>query len=246
MGKRKPKEIYVMPEYNLEKYFRIMDTAQLNYANQYKRLSKNDKRASYIVVYYSIVLIVYALSVHYYPKWFDSTWINYCNTIISIIVLVYSIINSKADYANRASKASESLNKVKGLKRRLGRLKAKPQDSPEQKSEWEKEFNVIIDEYSILSSSVEVRDDLDFYYTIRALCRKYGISIYRSIGESNGRDTPTKEAIEELEGYIAENAPFMQWVHVNVLRIWHVILYFSPILIFLWGFMPFKKLFVKA
>lgn len=46
-----------MSEYNLEKYFRIMDTAQLNYANQYKRLSKNDKRASYIVVYYSLVAL---------------------------------------------------------------------------------------------------------------------------------------------------------------------------------------------
>ena len=244
MGKRKLKEIYVMPEYNLEKYFRIMDTAQLNYANQYKRLSKNDKRASYIVVYYSIVLIVYALSVHYYPKWFDSTWINYCNTIISIIVLVYSIINSKADYANRASKASESLNKVKGLKRRLGRLKAKPQESPEQKSEWEKEFNVIIEEYSILSSSVEVRDDLDFYYTICSLCKKYGISILGAKA-NNSEGNPNNEAIKELNGYIAENAPFMQWVHVNVLRIWHLILYLAPILIFLWGFMPFKKLFVK-
>ena len=235
-----------MPEYNLEKYFRIMDTAQLNYANQYKRLSKNDKRASYIVVYYSIVLIVYALSVHYYSDWFDSTWINYCNIIISIIVLVYSIINSKADYTNRASKASYSLNKVKGLKRRLGNLKTKPHETAEEKREWQETANAIIEEYNTLSSSAEVRDDLDFYYTILSLCKKYRISAFRRAKAECSKHDPNREAIEELKGYIAENAPIMQMLHVAFLKAWHLMLYLAPILIFLWGFMPVKRLFVKS
>lgn len=235
-----------MPTYNLEKYFRIMDTAQLNFANQYKRLSKNDKRASYIVVYYSIVLIVYALSVHYYSQWFDSTWMNYCNIIISVIVLVYSIINSKADYAKRASKASESLNNVKGLKRRLGMLKAQQNETETDKEKWIIEFKKIVEEYSDLSNSAEVRDDLDFYYTIRSLCKKYGISAFRSTETIGKIDISNEDAIEELKGYIAENAPFMQWIHVAFLRIWHVMLYMAPVFIFLWGFIPVKRLFIKA
>ena len=225
-----------------------MDTAQLNLANQYKRLSKNDKRASSIVVYYSIVLIVYSLSVHFYPRWFDSTWINYCNIIISIIVLVYSIINSKADYANRASRAAESLKSVKALKRRLGMLRSMRDETQEAKETWESAFKEIIDSYTALSSSVEVRDDLDFYYTIRSLCKKYGISAFRNakpVNPNNPTAQSNNEAIAELRGYIAENVPIMQWIHVAFLRVWHLMLYLAPILIFLWGFLPVKCFLTK-
>ena len=37
-----------MPKYDCEKYYRIMNMTQLNYANQLKRLSKNQSRANII------------------------------------------------------------------------------------------------------------------------------------------------------------------------------------------------------
>ena len=223
--------------------------AQLNYANQYKRLSKNDKRASYIIVYYSIVLIVYSLSVHFYPKRFDNTWINYCNIIISVIVLVYSIINSKADYANRASKISEALNKVKGLKREVGHIKERLNEPEINKESIESEFEKIKNDYNALSSSVEVRDDLDFYYTILSLCKKYNTSAFRfkkRKSDKNDLDSSQLEAFEELEGYIAENNPLRQRLHVTFLMVWHGVLYIAPILVFLWGFLPIRGLLIKS
>lgn len=216
--------------------------AQLNFANQYKRLSKNDKRASYIIVYYSIVLIIYSLSIHFYPDRFDNTWINYCNIIVSIIVLVYSIINSKADYANRASKISAALNTVKGLKRDVGRLKDQTQEKGGE--ELSAEFLKIKEEYDSLANSVEVRDDLDFYYTIRSLCKKYNTSAFNSKKRKETKNNLAEEQLEqfkELEGYIAENNPLMQCMHIVSLKIWHGILYCAPVLILFWGYLPARE-----
>ena len=51
-----------IPSYNKAKYYRIMDRTQSNYANQLKRLSRDKKRADFILIYYSLALIIYALS----------------------------------------------------------------------------------------------------------------------------------------------------------------------------------------
>lgn len=42
------------PTYNRDKYYRIMDRTQSNFANQLKRLYKDSKRADNILIYYSI------------------------------------------------------------------------------------------------------------------------------------------------------------------------------------------------
>ena len=62
-----------VPLYNRDKYYRIMDRTQSNYANQLKRISKDAKRSDFILIYYSMALIVYALSAEFYPGLFDST-----------------------------------------------------------------------------------------------------------------------------------------------------------------------------
>ena len=51
-----------IPSYNKDKYYRIMDRTQSNYANQLKRLSLDKKRGDFILIYYSLALIIYALS----------------------------------------------------------------------------------------------------------------------------------------------------------------------------------------
>lgn len=48
-----------VPLYNRDKYYRIMDRTQSNYANQLKRISKDAKRSDFILIYYSMALIVY-------------------------------------------------------------------------------------------------------------------------------------------------------------------------------------------
>lgn len=98
-----------VPLYNRDKYYRIMDRTQSNYANQLKRISKDAKRSDFILIYYSMALIVYALSAEFYPGLFDSTWTSYSSIILSTIVLIYSIVNSKAGYPERISKIQTAL-----------------------------------------------------------------------------------------------------------------------------------------
>ena len=92
-----------IPSYNKDKYYRIMDRTQSNYANQLKRLSRDKKRADFILIYYSLALIIYALSGKYYPQFFDENWISYSSIILSVIVLIYSIVNSRSEYSGRIS-----------------------------------------------------------------------------------------------------------------------------------------------
>lgn len=277
-----------IPLYNRDKYYRIMDRTQSNYANQLKRLSKDAKRSDFILIYYSLALIVYSLSVEFYPNLFDSTWTSYSSIILSTIVLIYSIVNSKAGYPERISKIQAALNEVKRLKREVGalpvfslndsdndtradiRLNNAPLESDDDcqkcnnatctsKSVCCEKLERLKSEYDRLVSNTEVRDDLDFYYTIRHLCKEYDISLYtgkknthwftRIINNkifhndtekvtSNHEDDEV--IIKELKGYISENAPHLQRIHIIFLSFCHLLLYIAPIIIFVLGIL-FKQ-----
>lgn len=265
-----------IPLYNRDKYYRIMDRTQSNYANQLKRISKDAKRSDFILIYYSLALIVYALSVEFYPELFDSTWTSYSSIILSTIVLIYSIVNSKAGYPERISKIQMALNEVKRLKREVGSLPNLSYNDFDSSSQ----VNTISDEacqkchnvsctnrdlcceklerlkaeYDRLVSNTEVRDDLDFYYTIRHLCKEYDINLYtgkknthwltRKIrgelsksetAEPVGNSKNNEVIIKELNGYISENAPHLQRIHIFFLHLCHLLLYVAPVIIFVLG-----------
>jgi len=49
--------------------------------------------------------------------------------------------------------------------------------------------------------------------------------------------------IGEIQGYISENNPKAQFLHMLFLKIWHMALYLAPILIFALGiFLKFRPL----
>lgn len=236
-----------IPSYNRNKYYRIMDRAQSNYAYQLKRLTRDKKRADFILIYYSLALIVYSLSAKFYPLFFDETWISYSSIILSTIVLIYSVVISHAEYSDRIASIQHGLNEVKRLKRELGSL---PEDLPENTSSISEDgntdshlsiFNRLKNEYDQLVSSTEVRDDLDFYYTILQLSKRHKIpkrSVYfynYSSDFGQAEKCENKEELDELIGYIAENNPLAQLFHVVILRIWHIILYLTPLAVFAFG-----------
>ncbi len=245
-----------VPTYNKDKYYRIMDRTQSNYANLLKRLSKNEKRGNFILIYYSIALIVYPLSVEFYPTKFNETWTSYTSIILSVVVLMYSIINSKAGYSERIKSVSEALNKVKWLKREVGalpdKLPDKLQDAAsccncdkgedckcEQKDAC-KRLEDLKQQYDNLVSSTEVRDDLDFYQTICQLCKEYGLSPFSGkvkdaekfiskTSNDNGKDKNI--TVEEIRGYISEINPCLQKINIIIRSFWNAFLYFAPVII---------------
>lgn len=239
-----------VPTYNRNKYYRIMDRTQSNYANLLKRLSKSEKRGNFILIYYSIALIVYPLSVEFYPNKFNATWSSYTSIILSVVVLMYSIINSKAGYSERIAKVSLALNKVKRLKREVGALPHKlpdtlncPSCSNGNGCECEnekvcKKLEELKQEYDDLVSNIEVRDDLDFYQTICQLCEEYGLNPFsgkvkdaeKYIAKTSGDDGKDK-IVEEIRGYISEINPRLQKFNVFIRHCWNAFLYLAPILI---------------
>lgn len=260
-----------IPEYNKEKYYRIMDRTQSNYGYQWKRLSKDSKRADFILIYYSLSIIVYSLSVKFYPESFSETWSSYSSIILSVIVLIYSIINSKAGYTDRINKIQNALNEVKRLKREVGALPDKILDNSHENDEITMKLKPcgnasgcdmsqscqakvvcpkleeLKKEYDEMVSNTEMRDDLDFYYTILHLCKQHNLK--PSNGKAKGKIEVNNDdqEIKEIRGYISENNPSVQRLHIIFLYIWHFGLYITPVVIFLVGLHPlFARLLSKS
>lgn len=211
-------------KYDEKKWYRIIDNAQSNYAYQLKRLSKNDKRANFILIYYSLSLVVYNLTLKYFPSLLNADMASYFGVVLSVIVLIYSIINSNSRYPERITAVQQGLNKMKSLKRRLG---------------LEGEFDNVREEYEKVVNSIEIRDDIDFYYTVCHLCKVYGIDCFTGKDVKNPPDSLPKnkgditEIKNEIRGYISELYPVSQEIYIISLKVWHVLLYLAPVLIFL-------------
>ena len=211
-------------EYDENKFYRIINNTQSNYANQLRRLTKNAKRSSSIIVYYSICLIIYSLSIKYFPALFNANVTSYAGVVLSIVVLVYSIINSNSRYPERISSVQKGLNKMKSLKRELGKNNTLDQ---------------VKDEYESTVNSIEVREDIDFYLTVVQLCKQYGISPWtgKDLAENNFTPKEDEKYIKamksEIRGYLTEIAPKKHFFLHLFLDIWHVILYLIPVIVFL-------------
>ena len=54
----KEQEKNEVPKYDKAKWKNIIDTTQSNYANMIKRLDKSQKMSNFVLIYYSIFLIV--------------------------------------------------------------------------------------------------------------------------------------------------------------------------------------------
>lgn len=259
-----------MPKYDCEKYYRIMNMTQLNYANQLKRLSKNQSRANIILIYYSTALIVYSVASIIYPTIFSSKWMEFSSIILSVVVLLYSIINGNANYPQRIANIEKSLNQVKSLKRKIGSIRAsccteknaqttgEPIDTNCNGNNTKQEkqrSNIAGDnressdtsiceslerikrEYETLVSTTEIRDSLDFYETIVQLCAKYDLNPYAKPKQikQETRLCENSEILDEIIGYISENAPCQQRRYLLFLKIIHGLLYIAPVVVLILG-----------
>lgn len=259
-----------MPKYDCEKYYRIMNMTQLNYANQLKRLSKNQSRANIILIYYSTALIVYSVASIIYPTIFSLKWMEFSSIILSVVVLLYSIINGNANYPQRIANIEKSLNQVKSLKRKIGSIRAsccteknaqttgEPIDTNCNGNNTKQEkqrSNIAGDnressdtsiceslerikrEYETLVSTTEIRDSLDFYETIVQLCAKYDLNPYAKPKQikQETRLCENSEILDEIIGYISENAPCQQRRYLLFLKIIHGLLYIAPVVVLILG-----------
>ena len=145
-------------KYGVTKWKNIMDVTQSNYANMIKRLERRYKVSNYILIYYSIFLIIMTLTTHYFPGYFHAKLGEYFGVILSIVVLAYSLINNSANYPVRIADVERALNKIKTIKRELN----------------EESIECCKEKYYAVTDATERRDDMDFFITVVNLCKARG------------------------------------------------------------------------
>lgn len=206
------------PKYSKEKWKKIMDTTQMNYNNMIKRLSKKNKMANFILIYYSIFLIVNTLTCKYFHKNYNAVVAEYSSIILSVVLLAYSIINSNANYNIRVYSIENSLNEIKNLKRKI----------------QEDEIESVREEYNKITDKTERREDSDFFHTVIQLSKSFEINWwtkkkYKNFTKEFGEDEIHQE--EVIKGYLSEIFVTKEIIKIAVEYIWYLVIVIIPILI---------------
>ncbi|GAU76042.1 SLATT domain-containing protein [Fusibacter sp. 3D3] len=177
---------YVNEYSSLEKWKDICEVTLSNYANMKKRLTRRETTSNFVLIYYSIALIIFTLTNKYYPEIFNGRLSEYFSLILSVILLVYSLINKNARYSERIGKVEESMNAIKTIKRHL-----KSENLEEQ-----------IEIYNNIVDKTEMRSDVDFFNTIKSHCKRNDIKWYSFIEKISVEENDKEK--KKIKGYLSE------------------------------------------
>lgn len=212
-----------MGKYDVEHWKIIMDVTQSNYSNMLKRLRRKLKISNFILVYYSIALIVYTLTNKYFPEYYNSILSEYFSIIVSIIILVYSLINNSANYSVRIVQIEKSLNGVKDIKRTLN-----------EEGDCSKQIKL----YTELTNNTEKRENVDFFITIKNLCKEYGVNWFKKTKKTNKHSsckfinkTDSRIKEEKIINYLSEINVIHEEFKVLWEYIWTIVIFLIPIVI---------------
>ena len=203
------------PKYDKEKWKKIMDTTHSNYANMIKRLTRKSKFSNFILIYYSIFLIITTLTCKYFSDYYNVILSEYFSIILSIVVLAYSIINSNANYSVRIHILENSLNELKNLKRELDQA----------------DLQECVCKYNNMTDKTERREDIDFFNTVRSLAKLYDVSILTKKVKKVSKDND-KEKVDVVLGYLSEISVLMAITKIVIEYLWYIIVIFIPIIMF--------------
>lgn len=211
-------------KYDAKKCRKIVETTLSNYANMIKRLERKKNVSEFVLTYYSVFLIITTLTGKYFPNYYDVIVSDYFNIILSIIVLIYSLIIKNANYSTRISSIMDSLNQLKTIKREV------TDDSLE---EFNSRYNEIVDK-------TERRNDVDFFITVKNLCKSYDINWLTKKHNKNKKEIKIKEEEREeyerqeqvVRGYISEINVIVEQGKIILEIVWYIILFAIPIVLF--------------
>ena len=203
-----------MEKYDEIKWRKICETTLKNYINMEKRLSESKKFADFILVYYSIFLIINSLTAKYFTL-YNSTLCEYFGIILSVIMLAYSLINSNANYAQRITNVTTAINSLKTLKR---------------EDIIKTDLALFRTKYDDIVDNVEFRSDIDFFRTVKSLCKDNNIKWYEKIticGTTNDEIETTKQ----LKNYLSELSPYILQIKLILLFCLKVFFIIFPVII---------------
>ena len=208
----KRRDIQMTTDYeNLIVWRRICKTTLSNYINMEKRLSDSKKMSDFVLVYYSIFLIIHSLTALYF-EWYNSEMCEYFGIVLSVIMLAYSLINSNANYAQRIERITKAINDLKTLKRSLK----------------EEQLDLFISKYNEIVDNVEFRNDIDFFNTVKSLCKEKEILWFKTL---SAFDAGGDEEKEKIRNYLSEISPILLQMKIIAGWLLKLFLFVLPIVI---------------
>ena len=147
----------------------IINTSK-NYANMYDRLHRRNIMTKFLIVYYSVISILYAIL----PKYFIleeaiKNTLDFFSVIISIILLVSSLAVSMANYSIRETKAMKALDTLKRLKKEIQPENCLKKEIQVEDCLKKDNYSNYIKKYHKTVDSMELRSNYDYYLTRKNL-----------------------------------------------------------------------------
>lgn len=90
----------------------VMRRQVLIYENMIGRLERKSRVYNFLLIYYSIILIAYSLVAFIFSKAINPYLLPFCNIMISVVMLIFSVINNLANYQERIKKISKSKEEI--------------------------------------------------------------------------------------------------------------------------------------
>lgn len=194
------------------KWTRISNLTLSNYSNMNKRLEHKKKIAETILVYYSVAIIILSITAKYFPNFVNADIAEYFGIVCSIVLLAYSLVNNTAKYDRRIAECQRVINGVKTLKREINA-----------------DIETFKDKYYRLIDNVEIRDDIDFFRTLKQQCKEANVHFWNV----KLKDASKSDELAELKNHLSEiNIPIIL-CRIVLMYLTDAILLLLPIVVFL-------------
>lgn len=135
-----------------------------NYSQMHAKFRLRDTATRLLVVYYSIVTIIYAVLPLYFEPYFDGDMLNFVALCLSVVSLVASLLISFAKYPERSIQTMDALDKLKRFKKKIEK-----HTSDELRDKDCKLYDAFVEEYHQIVDKVELRTEIDYYRACKAL-----------------------------------------------------------------------------
>ena len=128
-----------------------------NYTNMHARLQLRNNMASVLIVYYSIVTIVFSIIGRYFSiSELSNTVLDFSAVLTAIVILVSSLMISMANYSFRIRDAVIAIDSLKKMKKEI-QAKAGTMEQDE--------YDEYIEKYHEIIDKMELRSETDFFRT---------------------------------------------------------------------------------
>ena len=136
-----------------------IDYTQSNCSYIQKRLNKWDVYTKIYIVEYSLFSIFFSMIPKYFtPSQDILALLDFSSVSVSIVMLIFSLYVSLANYQKRAETAVAILNRLKKMKKEITAFSEK---------EFEEKHQYYLKKYNSIVRQMEIRSDLDFYRTCK-------------------------------------------------------------------------------